>query len=44
MTEYRKAVPGDATILPGMCTLFADRSQRGEVVYIRDVELSLIHI
>ena len=38
MTEYRKAVPGDATILPGMRTLFADRSQRGEVVYIRDVE------
>lgn len=38
MTEYRKAVPGDATILPGMRTLFAGRSQRGEVVYIRDVE------
>ena len=38
MTEYRKAVPGDATILPGMRTMFADRSQRGEVVYIRDVE------
>ena len=38
MTEYRKAVPGDVTILPGMRTLFADRSQRGEVVYIRDVE------
>ena len=30
MTEYRKAVPGDATILPGMRTMFADRSQRGD--------------
>ena len=38
MTEYRKAVPCDATILPGMRTMFAGRSQRGEVVYIRDVE------
>ena len=32
MTEYRKAVPGDATILPGMRTMFAGRSPRGEVV------------
>ena len=38
MFQYKKTVPGDPTILPGMHTILADRSQSGQVNYIKDVE------
>ena len=38
MLEYQKTVPGDRTILPGMHTLMADRSQSNQVAYVADVE------
>ncbi len=38
MFEYKKAVPGDQTILPGMHTLMADKSQSNQVTYVPNVE------
>ncbi len=38
MFQYKKTVPGDPTILPGMHTILADRSQSYQVNYIKDVE------
>lgn len=38
MFQYKKTVPGDPTILPGMHTILADRGQSGQVNYIKDVE------
>ena len=38
MFQYKKTVPGDLTILPGMHTILADRSQSYQVNYIKDVE------
>ena len=38
MLQYKKTVPGDPTILPGMHTILADRSQSYQVNYIKDVE------
>ena len=38
MFQYKKTVPGDPTILPGMHTILADRGQSYQVNYIKDVE------
>lgn len=38
MIEYKKAVPGDRSHLPGMHTILADRSQRDSVSYLPNVE------
>ncbi|MGI6254075.1 MAG: alpha/beta hydrolase fold domain-containing protein [Acutalibacter sp.] len=38
MMEYKKAVPGDRSQLPGMHTIPADRSQRDKVSYLANVE------
>lgn len=38
MFQYKKTVPGDLTILPGMHTILADRGQSYQVNYIKDVE------
>ena len=38
MFQSKKTVPGDPTILPGMHTILADRSQSYQVNYIKDVE------
>lgn len=35
---FKLVVPGDATVLPGMKTIMADRSELQKVTYIRDVE------
>jgi acetyl esterase/lipase len=38
MFQYKKMVPGDPTILPGMHTVLADRSQANQVTYVPNVE------
>ena len=38
MFQYKKTVPGEPTILPGMHTILADRGQSYQVNYIKDVE------
>lgn len=38
MRDYEKTVPGDRTYVPGMHTLWADKSQRGQVNYCPNVE------
>ena len=38
MFEYKRVVPGDPTILPGMHTILADRSSSYQVNYLKDVE------